>query len=157
MNYHVVSPALFNRIRSYLIAFTTRFSDNRITHQAIRWLKQLKPTDLKEGTLIIIAVDRKKLVGLVVFGNYGIDESFCVVHPQYRNQGIGEKLLKLSLRHLDRVYTRVATDNIPSLKVCFACGLVAFRLIKGPTGKPTFIFGGGNWKKDQLKIQSQFA
>lgn len=150
MNFCVVSPPLFNRIRSYLITFTTHYSEDRITYQAIRWLKKLKQTELKEGTMIIIAVEGKKLIGLIAFGNYGINESFCVVHPKYRNRGIGERLLKHSLQHLNRVYTRVATDNIPSLKVCFASGLVAFRLLKGPTGKPTIIFGGGDWKQDEM-------
>lgn len=151
MKFYVVSPPLFHRIRSYLITFTTQYSEDRITHQAIRWLKRLKPNELRDGTIIIIAVEGKKLLGLVAFGNYGIDESFCVVHPRYRNRGIGEQLLKQSLQHLNRIYTRVATDNIPSLKVCFSCGLVAFRLQEGPTGKPTFVFGGGDWKEKEIQ------
>jgi len=151
MNICKVSPSLFRRTKKQLVRFTIQHGDARITHRAIRWLKKLQPSELKDGTLILIAVIQKRLAGLVVFGNYGIDESFCVVHPQYRNQGIGEKLLKHSFRYLNRVYTRVATDNIPSLKVCFASGLVAFRLIKGPTGKPTFIFGGGDWKAEEIE------
>jgi len=151
MKLHKISPPLFKRLQHYLIRFTIQHGDNRITHQAIRWLKRLKPFELKNGTIIIVAIDNKKLVGLVAFGNYGIEESFCVVHPHYRNKGIGERLLKHSFQYLNRVYTRVATDNIPSLKVCFSSGLVAFRLVKGPTGKPTFLFGGGDWKAEEIK------
>lgn len=151
MKFITISPQLFKQIQHHLIRFTIQHSDHRITHQAIRWFKRLKSSNWKKGTMIMISLHNNKLVGLVVFGNYGIQESFCVVHPAYRNQGIGEKLLKHSLRQLNRVYTRVAIDNLPSLKVCFSCGLVAFRLIKGPTGKPTFLFGGGDWKADEIK------
>lgn len=92
----------------------------------------------------------KKVTGIVVFGNYGIEESFIAVHPDYRQKRVAEQLLKKAIDSLGKVYARVAADNIASLKLCFTCGLVAFSLCKGPTGKPTFWLGGGNFRPDDV-------
>lgn len=97
-----------------------------------------------------IASEEKRLVGVIAFGCYGLEESFIVVHPDFRNRRIGELLLNHSLKTLKKVYTRVACDNVPSLKLCFSCGLVAFRLIRGPTGKPTLCLAGGDWNPEEV-------
>jgi hypothetical protein len=100
-------------------------------------------------------MEKRKLIGLIVIGNYGLEESFIVVHTNHRKQGVGEALVQFALQQLSKLYTRVAHDNIPSLKLCFSCNLVAFHLIKGPTGKPTLWFGGGNWQtQDIFNIRS---
>lgn len=145
-----ITPHQLNKVRPVLLKFIRHHGDKRITHQAIHWFSKLNSRQLQEGTHITIALNQQKLIGLVVFGNYGLDEAFTAVHKDYRNQGIGEMLLKHSLTQLDRVYTRVSTDNIPSLNLCFSCGLVAFGLTKGPTGKPTLILGGGNWNPSEF-------
>jgi hypothetical protein len=54
-------------------------------------------------------------------------------------------------QQLGKVYTRVAYDNIPSLKLCFRCGLTAFAMTKGPTGKPTLWLGGGDYQKEEVE------
>lgn len=97
-----------------------------------------------------IATEERRLVGVIAFGRYGLEESFIVVHPNHRNRKIGELLLNYSLNSLKKVYTRVACDNIPSLKLCFSCGLVAFRMIRGPTGKPTLCLAGGDWNPEEV-------
>lgn len=150
-----IHPRQLKKVKPILLKFLQQHGDGRITHHALQWFKKLQPHQFDEGTCMTCALDQKKLIGIVVFANYGLTESFTAVHKKYRNQKIGEKLLKHSLSHLDRLYTRVATDNLPSLKLCFSCGMTAFQLIQGPTGKPTLVLGGGNWSRkewEQLKM-----
>lgn len=97
----------------------------------------------------------KKVAGIIVFGNYGIEESFIAVHPDYRRKRVGEQLLKQAIQSLGKVYARVASDNIPSLKLCFSCGLMAFSLCKGPTGKDTLWLGGGNFDPADVLKKSE--
>lgn len=136
-----IRPTLLRRVRPLLLNFSKRHGDRRITHRAMRWLRNLTGDPYPGGTWLAAALDGRRLVGFILFGNYGLDEAFIVVHPEYRKQAVGESLLKAALHTLDRVYTRVACDNIPSLKLCFKEGLVAFHLITGPTGKPTLCLG----------------
>ncbi|SEM96615.1 GNAT family N-acetyltransferase [Lihuaxuella thermophila] len=150
MNIRSISPAELERVRPAIVRFMRKYGDGRITHHAIRWFQRLKPEGCKEGTLVAAALDGKKVTGVIVFGNFGLDESFVAVHPAYRKQGVGEALLRYSIEKLKKVYTRVACDNIASLKLCFTCGLAAFRLIKGPTGKPTLWLGGGEWNPEEV-------
>ena len=141
-------------VRPILIRFLKKHGDGRITHKAIRWLKQIQATEVKPGTLILLAFHQQKLVGLMAFSHYGIEHAITAVHPNWRKQGIGMAMLKKALSQLKKVYTRVAYDNIPSLKLCFSCGLVAFDMIKGPTGKPTLLLGGGEWKHEDIQKDS---
>lgn len=145
-----LTPEGMAAIRSSLLAFCRKYGDRRITHRALRWFQRLAHTRWGQGTLVAIAIEERRLVGVIAFGSYGLDESFIVVHPDYRNRRIGEQLLTHSLKTLKKVYTRVACDNLPSLKLCFSCGLVAFRLIRGPTGKPTLCLAGGNWNPEEV-------
>lgn len=148
MEIQILSPQRLSQLSPFLIPFIRKYGERRITHRAIRWLQKLansKEAHFSEGTLISIAVSQRKLIGIIAFGRFGLDESFIVVHPQHRKRKVGESLLYHALEDLEKVYTRVACDNIPSLKLCFSNGLVAFRLIRGPTGKPTLWLGGGKW------------
>jgi GNAT superfamily N-acetyltransferase len=139
------------KYRHNLIRFIRKFSDGRITLRAIRWFKQLNLENVSPGTLVVVSLEGKKLTGVIIICHYGLEESLIAVHHSYRKQGVGITLLNHTLQHLEKVYTRVACDNIPSLKVCFACGLCAFHLIKGPTGKPTLWLGGGNWSPQDIE------
>jgi GNAT superfamily N-acetyltransferase len=145
-----LTPEGMAAIRSSLLAFCRKYGDRRITHRALRWFYRLPYTRWAEGTLVAIATEGQRLIGVIAFGCYGLEESFIVVHPDHRNRRIGEILLNHALKSLKKVYTRVACDNIPSLKLCFSCGLVAFRLIRGPTGKPTLCLAGGNWNAEEV-------
>ncbi|MBA4549464.1 GNAT family N-acetyltransferase [Thermoactinomyces intermedius] len=155
MKIHAFPPQSLERIRKPLLRFLRRYGDGRITHQAMRWFHRLTPEELKEGTYIAAAYDEKKVAGIIVFGNYGIEESFIAVHPDYRQRGVGEQLLKQAIQSLGKVYARVASDNIPSLKLCFSCGLMAFSLCKGPTGKDTLWLGGGNFDPADVLKKSE--
>ncbi|MDA8354065.1 MAG: GNAT family N-acetyltransferase [Firmicutes bacterium] len=152
-----VSPALLRRVRPQILRFSRKYGDRRITHRALRWLNTLSGDSFPEGTWLAAAVDRKRLVGFILFGSYGLEEAFVVVHPNYRKRQVGESMLEEALTALDRVYTRVSCDNIPSLKLCFKVGLVAFKLTTGPTGKPTLCLGGGNWSSKEFTSHASSA
>ncbi|MFD1425974.1 GNAT superfamily N-acetyltransferase [Kroppenstedtia sanguinis] len=145
-----IRPTLLRRVRPQLLRFSKRHGDRRITHRALRWLRSLTGDPFPGGTWLAAALDGQRLAGFILFGKYGLEESFIVVHPEYRKQAVAESLLEAALHTLDRVYTRVACDNIPSLKLCFKQGLVAFQLVTGPTGKPTLCLGGGNWSRKEF-------
>ncbi|OYD08439.1 GNAT family N-acetyltransferase [Paludifilum halophilum] len=151
MNVYVLTPVQLKRLRPSILQFAKKYGDQRITHRALRWLKTLKSGPFPEGTWMATAVDGRRLIGFILFGRYGLEESFIVVHPSYRKKGVAETLLQAALDEMDKIYTRVACDNLPSLKLCFSAGLVAFHLIKGPTGKPTLCFGGGEWNPAEFK------
>ncbi|MGA8942895.1 MAG: GNAT family N-acetyltransferase [Thermoactinomyces sp.] len=157
MKIYQFSPQAVGRIKKPIIRFMKRYGDGRITSRAIKWFNQQSEDSFKENSLIAAAYDGNKVTGIIVFGNYGIDESFIAVHPDYRQKRVGEQLLKKAIHSLGKVYARVAADNIPSIKLCFACGLVAFSLIKGPTGKPTFWMGGGNFSPEDVIKQKTSA
>jgi GNAT superfamily N-acetyltransferase len=150
MRIRQIHPEELQRIREPVIRIMKKHGDGRITHRALRWLNRLDPREVPEGTYIAAAMDGNRVIGLIVFGKFGVEESFIAVHPDHRKQGVGEALLNNAINHLKKVYTRVATDNIPSLRLCFSCGLVAFRLTHGPTGKPTLWLGGGDFRQEDI-------
>lgn len=141
-----------DNVRPQLIHFLRLYGDKRLTHKALRWLKQLPAEPYQKGTQIAVALEGKQLVGLAAIGNYGLVESLIAVKPTYRTQGIGQDLIRFLLQDIDRLYAKVATDNIPSLKLCLSMGMVAFDLFTGVTGKPTLWLGLGNW--DQAEVKS---
>jgi GNAT superfamily N-acetyltransferase len=151
----LIDGKILERHRSTLIAFLRRHGDQRITHKAIQWLKRLQLNRQKPGTFVAVCFSDKKLIGLTAIGNYGLEEAVIAVHPQYRKRGVGEALLKFSLKHTPKIYTRVACDNLPSLKLCFACGLQAFQVFIGPTGKPTLWLGGGKWNPQDIQKENK--
>lgn len=154
MELKTFTPNQLQRVKGVLVQFLRKYGNGRITHHAIRWLQKLAPEELSNGTLVAATLDEQKLTGVIIFGKYGIEESVITVHPDYRNQGIGEMLLNDSLERLNKVYTRVACDNIPSLKLCFSCNLVAIHLFTGPTGKPTLWLAGGDWRRKDILSES---
>ncbi|MFC4075793.1 GNAT family N-acetyltransferase [Salinithrix halophila] len=150
MEIRTLTPKQLHRIRPKLVRFSRNYGDRRITHRAIRWLRDLHSDPFPEGTLLAAATEGKRLTGFILFGKFGLEEAYIVVHPKFRNQRVGETLLEHAIGKLGKVYTRVACDNIPSLKLCFSMGLQAFHLTTGPTGKPTLCLGGGNWEASEF-------
>lgn len=150
MQLHSFSPKHLPKIKGVITQFLRKYGNGRITHQAIHWFQELTSEELGKGTVITASLEEKKLTGVILFGKYGTEEAVITVHPHYREQRIGEMLLKHSIESLDKIYTRVACDNIPSLKLCFSCGMVAIDLFTGPTGKPTLWLAGGNWNKHDI-------
>lgn len=152
MNIRVLDPQLFAHTRNRLIQFLHLHGDRRITKKGMQWLKTADPGDLeKDGNLILVAVKDQKMKGILAISDYGRKESFVAVHRNERQQGIGVMLINHLLQHVDKAYGRVALDNIPSLKMCLAIGMVGFDLTTGPTGKPTLWLGVGNWSKEDVQ------
>jgi ribosomal protein S18 acetylase RimI-like enzyme len=131
--------------RQKIALFLKKNGEGKITHRALRWLSNISSSSDAPGSMALVALEEKKLAGVMIFSHYGIEEAITAVHPQFRKQGVGEALLLEAKKRLGKVYTKVACDNEPSLKLCFRCGLTAFHLFKGPTGKPTLWLGGGNY------------
>lgn len=140
-----------NKQRRNLIRFFRFHGDHRITKDAYNWIQKANQEDLDHpGTLILCALEDKKIVGVIIAANYGIDESLIAVHKKHRNKHTAQNMVQQTLTLLGKLYGRVALDNIPSLKVCLENQMVAFHLFDGPTGKKTFWLGGGAWKKDDV-------
>lgn len=149
-----IQPHELKKLRQSLVRFIRYHGDQRITHKAIRWLQHLPAEPFEEGTALILATLHGKIAGFTALADYGRKESFIVVHPAMRKKKVGAMLLQRSLDELGKIYTRVAIDNIPSLKLCFSCGLKAYDLSTGPTGKPTLMFGGGKDWTDPTNSES---
>jgi len=151
MRFLYLTEEQLEKHRKAIVDFIRYHGEKRITHQAIKWVTEMSTEDLKRpGTAVIVAVEGKVLCGMIAVSNYGIDESIVIVHRNYRQQNIGIQLINHLLAVIDKLYGRVSLDNIPSLKMCFAIGMVGFKLIEGPTGKPTMWMGIGNWNKEDI-------
>lgn len=146
-----LTPELFHKNRKHLVNFIRHNGDKRITQEAINWVRKASPEVVNEPeTIVLAAVEDKQIVGLLVAVRYGIDESFIVVHRNTRNHHIAKQMVSIALSEVSKIYGRIATDNIPSLKVCLDNGMVAFHLFTGPTGKPTLWVGAGEWTKEDV-------
>ncbi|WP_134699877.1 GNAT family N-acetyltransferase [Ammoniphilus sp. YIM 78166] len=147
-----ITAETLTKLRQRMIDFIRAgHGDRRITKQGFQWMKEVSPQDLQEpGTVLLIAIEDKKIVGLLATADYGRKEAFVLVHKLYRENGIGVALIQELMKRIDKVYGKVALDNIPSLKMCFAMGMVGFKVVTGPTGKHTLCLGLGNWRKDDV-------
>ncbi|GBF11752.1 GNAT family N-acetyltransferase [Tepidibacillus sp. HK-1] len=142
-----INASVPERFKQPLIRFINKYGDGHITRKAIEWLKKTPFQKLNQsnGDLIHVILEGKKIIGVLAIARFGLDQAIIVVHPEVRKQGVAYQLVTEALEDIDRYYVKVANDNVPSLKLCFAAGMKAFDLTKGPTGKPTFVLGIGNW------------
>ncbi|WP_202081375.1 GNAT family N-acetyltransferase [Caldalkalibacillus salinus] len=139
------------KYKKKIVDFIKRHGDKRITREAIQWVRQTNAAQVaQDGTVLMCALDQNKVVGVLIAVDYGMMESFIVVHRQYRNQHVAKQMVKEVVSSMGKIYGRVAMDNAPSLKVCLDNDMVAFHLFEGPTGKPTLWLGGGNWSKEDV-------
>ncbi len=147
-----VTPDTLPKVRQRLIRFLQLHGDKRITRQGIRWLEGLHGEELnKQGSLILVTIEENRMTGILAISDYGREESYVAVHQDYRQKRTGVTLIEELMKRVDKAYGRVALDNIPSLKMCFAMGMIGFKVISGPTGKPTLWLGLGNWRKDDVE------
>ena len=112
---------LINRQR--VIEFIHTYGDHHITQEAFSYYQ-----DPNSPGILILAYEDEHLVGLsgskIGEGNV-ISYSITVVHPEYRNRGIGTKLLRQKMSCLDGEYRSiVAADNVASRRICEKAGLV---------------------------------
>lgn len=145
-----------DNLRVRLINFVRKHGGGHITLRTIRWLKNTTFSSLKydNGDLIYVYMNNNKIYGVIAVSHYGLKYSIVVVHSEMRKKGIATNLINEALNNLDRLYFRVANDNIPSLRMCFSISMRAFTLTKGPTGKPTLVLGAGNYDSEEWKKYS---
>ncbi len=150
--YAIEGSTQLNKERPLLIPFIRRHGQKRITGKAKRWLLNLPSSTLHDpGTLILVAKNKGKIIGMLGVADYGKKIMMIVVARQARRQKLGTKLVHFALHRLGKMYARVAYDNIPSLAMFFASGFIALTLERGVTGKPTFVFAGGRWSRLDLE------
>lgn len=147
-----ITPDTLSKVRQRLVRFLNLHGDKRITKKGIRWLQNLQGEELDiKGNVILVAIEENKLTGLLAISDYGREESIVAVHQLHRQQNTGVTLITELMKRVDKCYGRVALDNVASLKMCFAMGMTGFKVISGPTGKPTLWLGLGNWKKEDVE------
>ena len=147
-----IRPEEWKKVRPKVISFIRRYGDRRITQQGLNWLKSASEKELQEpGTGVWVAVENKRMVGLSALSHYGIHQSLIVVHPNLRNKSVARNMVTTIIQSVGKIYGRVAYDNHASLSMCLGSGMVVFARAKdGPTGKPTYWVGGGNWKREDI-------
>ncbi|WP_159081809.1 GNAT family N-acetyltransferase [Paenibacillus sp. CAA11] len=134
----------WEKLHGMLLTFVRNYGARRITAGSYRMLMRLSPQKLEQpGAALTLATvqteDGCHLAGFSCTTEYGSELHIVVVHPLYRNQGIGRKLMTSPLETLGRLRCRVAVDNLSSLKMCFNAGFTAYGIVQGPTGKPTLL------------------
>lgn len=136
------NPRQWNARLAGLLDFLREYGEQRITLRGCRVLARLTPEQLAEpGVSLLVATVRgqtgRQLAGVSFVSGFGQEACLVAVHPLYRNRHIGTALLSAQHQRLGRLECSVASDNTPSLKMCFNSGLAAVGLHTGPTGKPT--------------------
>jgi GNAT superfamily N-acetyltransferase len=117
----------YARYRKGILRLIRAHADNHITRKAFHNLRTLSSRQLlKEGNVIWTAWDEQLLVGMVFCERFGNRTSFSVVRRSHRSQGIGKELLLKAVTSMGRFYAEVAADNLASMKVMFAMGMVAY-------------------------------
>lgn len=127
----------FERLHPATVELMRRQGDRRLTQKALRFYAGLQAADVVgPGNLVLAALDRRvRVVGVVAALGWGYRLSLVVVHRRLRGHGLGGTLLRLAVQALGRYYAEVASDNLPSLRALFACGLRAYDVFTRPSGK----------------------
>lgn len=88
---------------------------------------------LEKGSSFLLATVRteegERIAGFAITTNYGQDIGIIIVHPLYRNMGIGTQLLSRQLTELGTLYYHVPIWNKAAVKMCFNSGLIAKQMI----------------------------
>ncbi|RAP75491.1 GNAT family N-acetyltransferase [Paenibacillus montanisoli] len=148
MQVKLLTPSQWSAAKEKVTRFLYRYGDNRITNAALVALRELPHAQLAEGrsgeapsAAIAVAISSSgKLMACAFAEDGGERACFVVVAPEFRGQGAGSALLKALRRRLGSLTCSVASDNAPSMAMCFRAGMKAVSLHTGPTGKPTLRF-----------------
>jgi len=131
-----VLPDQWPRVRKAVLSFVAKYRDKHITRETNAKLRSLRKAGLsRQGSLLIIASEGKTIYGVLAAEDYGRGFSLAVVRRTERGKGVGKQMLKAALEELDDFYVEIASDNIPSLKIAFACGLRAYSVFQRDNGK----------------------
>lgn len=86
----------------------------------------------KDSSFLLATVrteEGERIAGFAITTNYGQDIGLIIVHPLYRNMGIGTQLLSRQLIELGTVCYQVPMWNKAAVKMCFNSGLIATQMI----------------------------
>lgn len=130
-----------------LLAFVQKYGRGKISDESYRQLMKLSRRDLlAPGSSLLLAYVRTEegplLAGISCITDAGRKISVVVVHPLYRNCGIGSSLLSRQLAKLGELSCRTAVENTASLQMCLRAGLCATRL-STRRGRALLEFTGG--------------
>lgn len=144
-----LTPESWIKEKRRLLSFIIRFGEKRITVAALHALRSLDSEWLKKGddgyarAAVVIAKRNGRIAGLGFAADGGDGGCLIVVHPSARRSGIGSAIMRSMMDTLGSMACHVAADNIPSMALCFALGMKAVSIHKGPTGKSTLRFERG--------------
>lgn len=127
----------FAQLHPLTLSLMRRHGDSHLTWKALRHYATLEAEETEQpGNLILAALDEHgHCIGAVAALAWGYRLSLVVTSRNARGRGLAGKLLRLAIRALGRYYAEVAGDNLPSLRVFFACGLRAYDAFTRPSGK----------------------
>ncbi|MCR2802547.1 GNAT family N-acetyltransferase [Paenibacillus soyae] len=144
-----LTPEEWMKEKRRLLGFIIRFGEKRITVASLHALRSLEPSWLlpDENGLsraaVVVAKQNGRVAGLGFAADGGDGGCLLVVHPGARRSGTGSMLMRAMMNALGHLACHVAADNIPSMALCFALGMKAVSIHKGPTGKSTLRFERG--------------
>ncbi|MGE5589844.1 MAG: GNAT family N-acetyltransferase [Bacillota bacterium] len=137
MIYVRLTGANFQRLHPRTMDLLRNHGDGRLTLQALRRYASLTAEEVgRPGTFVLTALDHEgRVIAVTAAVRWGHELSVSAVHRHNRGRGLAGTLLRLVVRALGRYYAEVASDNLPSLRAFFACGLVAYDVFTRPNGK----------------------
>ena len=131
-----VSPENWRRIRKRVLTFVANHKDRHLTPETSARLRSLRSDVLSEdGSMVLLATEQNRLLGVLACKEYGRYFSLAVVRRSERSKGVGKQLLRSAISELGEFHVEIASDNVPSLKLAFACGLTAHSVFLRDTGK----------------------
>ena len=131
-----VNIATWPRLRKRVLTFVATHKDRHITPETSSRLRSLKRDELAElGSIVLVASEQNRLLGVLACKEHGKAFSLAVVRKTERSKGVGKQLLQRAIVELEEFHVEIASDNVPSLKLAFACGLKAYSVFVRDTGK----------------------
>ncbi|MHA6485237.1 GNAT family N-acetyltransferase [Paenibacillus sp. strain BS8-2] len=149
MDLLLLTPELWRAERRRMVGFVLRNGEKRITISSLQALRDLDAaallTDGSGYSKAVIAVTKQggRITGLGFAIDGGDGGCLLVVRPDARRLGAGTVLMKAMIGRLGRLACHVASDNVPSMALCFRIGMKAVSIHRGPTGKSTLRFERG--------------
>ncbi len=126
----------WDRWRPALLSLARDHHSGRITPEALKWLQGLRGVDLNhQGNLVVLLLSGRRLAGTLACSDHGRDQSLIVIHRGFRGKGLSRHLISAAMKCLNEFHARIASDNLPSLKLFFSAGLVAYDVFVRANGK----------------------
>lgn len=117
-------------MHQHILSLYTKYAKHNLLETASLSLHKLSPTKLlaKDASFLLATIqaeDGERIAGIAIATNHGRDVGLIIVHPLYRNLGVGSGLLARQLTELKYICYHVPMKNKAALQMCFNAGLVA--------------------------------